>query len=53
MDMQVAAESTATTYSDNELVAFNSGNWNLNAGYYVVVVTSSNSEIHKTRIMVR
>ncbi|MBS3914641.1 MAG: T9SS type A sorting domain-containing protein [Bacteroidetes bacterium] len=53
LNMQVAAESTASTYSSNEAVSFNSSDWNLNAGQYVVVVQGNNGEVYKTRIMVR
>lgn len=53
LNMQVAAESTASTYSANEAVAFNSSNWNLNAGQFIVVVQGNNGEVYKTRIMVK
>jgi hypothetical protein len=53
MDMKVAAESTATTYSSNESITFNSAMWNLKTGYYVVVVTDDNGQVHRTKISVQ
>ncbi|MBS3913852.1 MAG: T9SS type A sorting domain-containing protein [Bacteroidetes bacterium] len=53
MNMQVAAESTASTYSKNEVVAINSNNWNLKTGQYIVVVAGNNGDMFKTRIIVR
>ncbi|MBS3913851.1 MAG: hypothetical protein KG003_05090 [Bacteroidetes bacterium] len=52
-NMQIAAASSTTTYSNNEAVSFNSTDWNLNAGQYIVVVQGNNGELYKTRIMVR
>ncbi|MBS3913850.1 MAG: T9SS type A sorting domain-containing protein, partial [Bacteroidetes bacterium] len=49
LNMQVMANTATTTNSNSEVVQFNSSNWNLTAGNYVVVI-SGNGVVYKSRI---
>lgn len=53
LNAQVVANDLANTNSENEMIAFNTINWNLATGQYVVIVTGNNGQVYKSRILVK